>query len=578
MSWQFHSSPEIRVAKAEKLTDGRKRLTRYISFKQNSEFPAQMAYAYGDVDVWPNPPTGWEALRLSKIETDYSLSNNGAGDEPVITLTYEEAGAVNQVDEIKNNGALLLRTITSFYDVPATPSGYTLVTVSNDNVSGFPYKVYQFAKGDGEVSRDTDHVQCGTTVDGTIGVTRLTIRYLTAPSASEPSWSGVSGYAQISVTHAEQDGYMVWTALYAKGAGTVSQTDETKNSGALLLRTIVALGSAPSTPSGYTAIDTQSRQDDGYIVYTYQFAKGTGEIGRVIDYSQSDDQGTTGATRTTIRYLVVPSATVQPTSLSGSVEIGRTVEELDGHRVWVTVWGKGTGLVEQRITSRQDGLREVTNIALGTRSAPAGVVIRDDYVKADGYTVYTVTSMQAADGTTAITSVSLAFERYVPFTYPGRAKAWVENVSPKYFLDVFLGPPVSTLVSATVTITYQTSNTLGSIGTFWNPSTWATMRATWVGAYGVSASRNQALPGYRTVSSTPVTLTGTGYNEAIFGYNIYNGEDGTITVTGGPSDPGGTTLTLDATLEPAFTDTTGTQYYRRSVTSAAIPSQSALPV
>jgi hypothetical protein len=706
MSFWIEQAKEIRAARGEVLLDGRKRLTRWISWRQNNETQPQLQYTYGDADAFSGTaPTGWTGLLLAKIEADNSPANNGAGNDPVIQLTYETPGTVIQRDETKNNGALLVRTIVSFWTTPATPSGYTLISTNTENVNGFAYKTYTFAKGDGEVSRttsysqngttvdgtvgvsrldidyltvpgaaeptwsgvsgyvkisvtnreadghevwsavfakgdgivsqtdeernngklllrtivelgaapatpatytlvnsatrqeaghvvytyafakgdgeisrETDHTQCGTTVDGTTGVTRLTIRYLTAPGASEPTWSGVSGYVQVSISNAEQEGHEVWVALYAKGDGIVSQTDETRNNGALLIRTIVELGSIPSTPATYTLVSVASRDEAGHTVYTSQFAKGSGEIGRTIDYSQSDDQGTTGITRTVIRYLVAPSATVLPTSLSGSVEIGRDYQELDGHRIWVTTWAKGDGLVSQLISSRQDGLREVTNISLGSRIAPSGVVIADDYRDSDGFTIYTVTAMQTAAGSGTVTGATIAFERYVPFTYPGRAKAWVATVGSQSFLDTFLGPPVETLVLATVTVTYQTSSSLGSIGTVWNPDEWATERSTWVGAYGVAASRNRALPGYRTTSSTPVTLAGTGYDESVYGFNIYAGTTARITITGGPSDPGGTTKTLDASVEPAFTDTAGTVYYRRTVVSAAIPAQSALPV
>ena len=451
MSWLIQQAIHVRPAKAEKSPDGRKRLIRWLSWKQNSESPPELQFAYGDLDLWEaNAPSGWTGLRLAKVETDYSIANNGAGNDPVITLTYEGTGTVKQVDETRNNGALLLTSITSFYDVPATPSGYTLVGISNDNVSGFPYKVYQYAKG-------------------------------------------------------------------------------------------------------------------------------TGEVARAIDYGQSSDQGTTGVTRTTIRYLVVPGASVQPTSLAGSVEIARNMEEGDGYRIWTTTWAKGTGTVSELIGTRQDGLREVTYVSLGSRTAPSGIVIQDDKRLADGYEVFTVTSMQEADGGNDPTTVSLSWERYVPFTYPGRAKAWVETVGSQEFLDVFLSPPVETLVEATVTVTYQTASTM-TISDFWNPSTWATMRATWVGAYGVAATRVQALKGYRTTSATAVTLAGTGYDEAIFGYNIFNGTTARITVTGGPSDPGGNTYTLSAELEPAFTSSTGTQYYRLTKVVATIPAQASLPV
>jgi len=105
------------------------------------------------------------------------------------------------------------------------------------------------------------------------------------------------------------------------------------------------------------------------------------------------------------------------------------------------------------------------------------------------------------------------------------------------------------------------------------------MNATWVGAYGVAAARNIAYNGYRTTSSTPVTLTSSGYNEAIFGFNIYGGATGRITVTGGPPDPGGNTYTLLAEVEPAFYEyTSATPYYRKTLVSATIPAQAALPV
>lgn len=452
MSYLIQQGVEIRVARAELLADGRKRLTRFISFKQNGEFPLQLSYAYGDLDPFNGTfPTGWDDLRLVKVEADNSPANNGAGNDPVLAVTYESPGTVTQRDDTGNNGALLTRTIVSFYTTPATPSGYTLVSENVENVNGYPYKAYKFVKGTGEISRQTSYNQSDDV--GVTGVTVVSITHLTAPAASDPTSSPGAGYVKIS-----------------------------------------------SEP-----------------------------------------------------------------------------READGHRIWQVVYAKGTGTVSELIGTRQDGLREVTYVSLGSRTAPSGIVIQDDKRLADGYEVFTVTSMQEADGGNDPTTVSLSWERYVPFTYPGRAKAWVETVGSQEFLDVFLSPPVETLVEATVTVTYQTASTM-TISDFWNPSTWATMRATWVGAYGVAATRVQALKGYRTTSATAVTLAGTGYDEAIFGYNIFNGTTARITVTGGPSDPGGNTYTLSAELEPAFTSSTGTQYYRLTKVVATIPAQASLPV
>lgn len=457
MSWLIQQAIHVRPAKAEKLTDGRKRLTRWIAWKQNSEYPAEIQYAYGDADLWASmAPSGWTGLLLAKVEADYSIANNGSGNDPVVQLTYEEPGTVKQVDEERNNGGLLLRTITSWHTVPSTPSGYTRVSTSNDNVSGYPYKVYQFAKGAGEISRSTN-------------------------------------------------------------------------------------------------------------------------------YNQSDDVGTTGVTVVSITHLTVPAAS-DPTSSPGAgyVKISSTPDEADGYRVWRVVYAKGTGLVGQDIGPGPAGLRTVTNVSLGTQVTPTGIVVRDDYRIADGYKVYTTSAIQTAAGGADPTAITVAVERYVPFTYPGRAKAFSEVVNGFTLLDVFQDPPITSKVKATVTLSYVTTTTM-TISDLWNPTQWACIRAQWVGFGPEPSNVVKALPGYRSVSATAVTETASGTapsDLSCFGNTVYGGEDATITVTGGPADPGGNTYTLDAFIDedPAFTSTAGTRYHRKVVISATIPSQAALPV
>lgn len=374
-----------------------------------------------------------------------------------IKRTYVYAGIIATDDESSNNGALLKKTITSVKTVPSTPSGFTLVGSPVQSPLGLPVYTYTYFKGIGEVSRRTSRSQCGTTTDGSVGVSRLDIEYLTAPAASEPIWSSVSGFIQIVVTRAERDGHMHWSAIYAKGAGLVAQS---------------------------------------------------------------------------IDYDALP------------------------------------------------GLRRVTNISLGTKVTPTGVVVRDDYREEEGYRLFTVASWQTDTGGATPTSASVSAERYVSFTYPGRAKAFTETFDGKLMLAAFLSPPVTTQVKATITISYVTSNSLGTISDFWNPTEWATIKKQWVGSYGKQTSEIRALPGYRSVSATPVTFTGSGSDSAIEGSVIYNGTTASITITGGPASPGGSTWTLDARIdpEPVFTDTAGARYYRKTVITSAIPAQAALPV
>lgn len=291
--------------------------------------------------------------------------------------------------------------------------------------------------------------------------------------------------------------------------------------------------------------------------------------------AQSDNYGEQNKSllRTITNVKTVPSTP------SGYTLIATDVNPVNGLPIYRYTFAKGEGLVSVSIAMRNDGLREETNVSYGTKTTPTGIVIRDDYREGNGYRIYTVTAMQAADGTTA-TGATYSIEAYVPFTYPGRAKAFSETYDGKVMLNLFKDPPVATEVRATVTVSYQTSNVLGTISDYWNPSQWACVRAQWVGSYGRQTSQIDALPGYRSVSATAVTYTGNGFDSSIFGGVIYNGSTASITVTGGPGDPGGTTKTLHAALDerPAFTSLAGVNYYRKTLVSAAIPSQSALPV
>jgi hypothetical protein len=191
MSFWISQAYEIRTARGEVLADGRKRLTRFIAWKQNNETQDQLTYTYGDADAFPGTaPTGWTGLLLAKIEADNSPANNGAGNDPVIQLTYETPGTVTERDDTRNNGALSLKTIVSFWDTPATPSGYTLVSTNTENVNGFAYKTYTYAKGDGQISRDDDTRNNGALMLATI--THLTARVPVTPS---PPWPGTPASA-----------------------------------------------------------------------------------------------------------------------------------------------------------------------------------------------------------------------------------------------------------------------------------------------------------------------------------------------------------------------------------------------
>ncbi len=463
-----------------------------------------------------------------------------------IKRTFINAGELSDNETLKFGGKLLLRELTYLNQIPPTPTGWTLITTSTEYIRGLPIYKYGFVSGNtalgqgGLISTETAYDMSPD--QGATGITVTTLQYITDTSISSNPTTGPVGSELISIKYSDEDGYRLWTVVYASGTGVVASSVDTKEGGKLVLYSKTSINAVPSAPSP------------------------------------------------TIGGTVV--------LLNASERNGTRVE--DGTIIYEYSWAEGEGLVSENISSRQDGLREVTDISIGTRVAPAGIVIRDEYRLSDGYTVFTVTAIQADDGDPDPTTVTLAFERYESFTYPGRALPFV-TFPLNWFavLDVYESPPVQTQVKATVTVTYQTSNALGSISNYWAPNDWATVRADWIDVSYIPLFSVKPLYGYRavglsagtsymniteTIDRNPVSASrvlgilgpsigGSGSGALPFPPSYYV----SLTVQGGPADPGGSTWTLDSKLEPAFTGTDGTVYYRRTQITAAIPVQPALP-
>jgi hypothetical protein len=466
-------------------------------------------------------------------------------------------GTVMTSEEIRNNGALLIQNIRSLGSAPSTPSGFTIISTRVTEGDGYQIFDYGFANGTGEISRDTDWAIGTTEGSETTGLTKVTIRYITTPSQATHLPATLSGFVIVSNSLAEQDGYRIWTTVWAKGSGEISrdisyrQSDDEgvtgvtiytikhltapsvgtnpitppsstvlididksdsqgyrvwtgvyakgtglvddqvdiQNNGNLYLYRRVALNAAPSTPSSSTGgtvtlTSTDVRMDNGYEVYTYTWVEGEGEISRDTAYFQSANQGTTGTTIVSIRYLVAPAGTVQPTSLSGFVNIGQDVTEGNGYRIWTTKWAKGTGLVLDEVDITASAALVIYHrIALGgaptTPSATISgtVTLFESSVRADnGYDVYdyrwaegdgqtSITTAGQEDGALVYTVVTTSAAASTP-AYPGSGTAYLVrlNQEPKggYFVNtaVYQKPP------ATTTLKRQKQFTMPGIASF----------------------------------------------------------------------------------------------------------------
>lgn len=496
----------------------------------------------------------------------------------IYTKTYADGeGEISRDVEERNNGKLVItriRHITpdAIIVSPITAPGASVLTDSaTQEGDGYRLWTESFAEGDGRISLKTDIRHKG-------ALTIRTVRYLGADDGTLPA--GVL----IDTSTEEATGYQVIVKTYAEGAGTISTKIDTRNNGQLLIQTIRRLGSAPATPSGYILVSTSVEESDGYSVYSYQYAKGNGIISQTTSRSYNNKL---------LTYRIVklsPAGSgVPPTQPAGT--IGGTVtlvdseqREEDGHILYSYRWVEGRGIISENIRSREDGLRTQTYVSLGTKETPPGIVVQDEIDQIDGCPRYTVTAMQNDSGG-APTVGNFSFERYVPFVYPGRAKAYSRTVSGsgRKLAGVFLSPPIETEVKATVTVSYTSTNSL-SVMNKWQPKEWATVIAQFIGNGGKPIDRVQGLRGYRSVSATPVSIEAPSFPQpdnpggTIFGDNVYGGTTGIVTVTGGPPDPSNQTYTLEARIEPAFVSTTGTNYYRKVIITATIPTQPALPI
>jgi hypothetical protein len=340
------------------------------------------------------------------------------------------------------------------------------------------------------------------------------------------------------VAKSEQDGHMLWTAVWAKGTGEIGRETQTKHNGALLLRTI--------------------------------------------------------------RQLTTTNAEPTPSDISGYTKISSGVAFADGHYLWTLAYAQGGGLIDRRTEDFGGGLQIVTSeilVANGGDPAsylPTGVRLPSRVAEGDGFDRWSIPVIQTYAGELPTTGTPLTYDTKHEFTYPGRAKpvaldATAAGVT-KTCYDIFKSPPVTTLIDATVAVNYQTSNAIGSLPalyTMWAPTSWATITAKFWAWNAHPRSIVESLAGYLSTDASPLTFHGgtpaTGYQECCLGERVYGLTSSSpqpyyLMVTGGPDSPAGAKLVLVARLEPAFVSNTGTQYYRRTLIYAIPPAQPALPV
>lgn len=544
--------------------EGYGRISLDTTYRYNGKW-AQRTIRYLDTDDGTTPAGTLISASAEKVD-GYTIHTDVYGE--VVGDGYTDTST-----ETRNVGKLIIYRSTRLGSAPETPSatiGGTVLQIAANvrKESGVDIYEYAWAEGYGRIDLTTD-----TRNGGKLVIT--TVRYIDTDDGAAPSGVIINSSSQ------KDSGYTIFTKVYAAGAGRIDTKQDKRYNGKLLIDTIVYLGTDDGvTPSG-TLVSSDTRLENGYTVHTDVYET------TVSDYivrttEETHNEGSLYIYRTT--SLDVPPST--PTGHGGAVSLIESTSTLrDGHVEYAYTWVEGSGVLQKSTSPRDGGLRVETWVSYGPTfnagtMVPGGVQLTQDQEYVDGTYRFTVSSMQLADGSSPTSGTAVTFGIYHPFTYPGRAKPLATSVSGHYTYDVFLSPPIETMIPATVEVSYQTSPAIGTLANdFWAPTEWATMIASYISWNQYPKSRIEGLRGYRSTTETPITWTPTYGDTTCLGDRVYGG-GGTysIGVTGGPAAPDGGTWTLMAKTEEAFKSYSGTKYYRLTVIYGTVPYQPALPV
>jgi len=555
----------------------------------------------------PNPPSGY-----TLVSTQVASPNG------LETTTYTFAkgtGQISQDDDTKNNGALLVRSIR-YLSIPSvstnpitTPTGYTLVSQNYTEQDGYRIWTASYAKGTGQLNLDTRYSQ---SVDGgTTGVTVYSISYLSVPSVSSNPITTPASTVKIVENYQDQDGYRIWNATYAKGAGVINVSTDTRSGGKLIAYHKVGLGSVPSTPTAtiggtVSLISSDTRNSDGYVVYDYRWVEAYGVIHKV---TRDVGNGLRMETWTSFGQTSYDAGYMQPVG----VLMSRDFELNDGYVTWVVVCMQNSAGQSPTSTGSVTSLELINPGGIWYTSIPAiqftggsgsgataTAILSGGTV---GYVTGATVNLQGSNYTSpptvsvypydanaptflAILSNNvLRRDKYYNFTYPGRAQA-VSITNPNngswINLDSQLSPPIESLILGTEETTYYANDAYLSNLPYpvWNPTEWATLFAQYITANEYGVSRVEGLRGYRTIGGVSTVSTSGGSwvgARSILGQPMNTGTTGYLKIFGGPDAPDNNTYVLDVQSDLAFTAYDGTQYFRRIVGYATIPPQATMP-
>ena len=293
---------------------------------------------------------------------------------------------------------------------------------------------------------------------------------------------------------------------------------------------------------------------------------------------------------------VIQTIGTDPVAPSGYVLANKSESDFQGFQTNKFTFLKNNSILNTSTNSISDGVVEVSTTFFGTEGTTVGPVISRTTGDVEGIPTITVKTLQDNSGQSISgAGVISEFQQYVDFTYPGEVSIATDTDTvddpatgdPSYVFKSYwysLKPPVTRKVLANVSISFQADGNLTTVAPFWSPVGWAKGTVDGLGTnYSIKTvqqtAQDKAFNQYTVVEGGDNSYSGTaGFGNTtgailLEGTYILPGAAWSINVSGGPGRPDGNTYTIDAKLTPAFAGADGTQYWKKTLVVATIPTR-----
>lgn len=223
----------------------------------------------------PGVDTFGGAVLKEQIDTD-------DGTLRTVTRTYTTGGTLSDIQELRFGGKVIVRTITSLNQVPATPSGYTLVGPGIEYVRGLPVYRYQFVKANGGggsgtggvISQGFTNSQGGEIAfdpanpDDATGEVICTTRYVSQPTVVVNPIVQPTGFVLFALDVSYDSGYTLWESKSGFGGGESVEVSVTGQEDGALIYTVsqndatgTLVPTYPGTGDAYNIKTTHTRNN-----------------------------------------------------------------------------------------------------------------------------------------------------------------------------------------------------------------------------------------------------------------------------------------------------------------------------